>query len=45
MNKLKKLELNNIRTELKIEFTTSINIYWKNKIMNITKKDSTKMFP
>jgi len=40
-----KKELNNIRTELKIEFTTSINIYWKNKIKNITKKDSTKMFP
>jgi len=44
MNKQKK-ELNNIRTELKIEFTTSINIYWKNKITNITKKDSKKMFP
>lgn len=38
-------ELNKIKEKLKIEFTLSINKYWKNKITNITKKDSTNMFP
>jgi len=44
MRNLKK-ELDIIKTQLKIEFTTSINNYWKNKILNISKKDSAKMFP
>jgi len=34
-----------IRTELKIEFTNSINNYWKNKIENIPRNDSANMFP
>lgn len=37
-------ELNDIRAELKIEFSRSISNYWK-KVINISKKDLAKMFP
>lgn len=40
-----KKEINIIREKLKIEFSKSINIYWKNKIKNIPTNDTTKMFP
>ncbi|KYN03421.1 hypothetical protein ALC62_05739 [Cyphomyrmex costatus] len=40
-----KKDLNDLRTKLKIEFSSSISNYWKNKITNISKKDPNKMFP
>lgn len=45
--KLKNLkkELLNLKEQLKIQFASSISEYWKEKITNISKKDSVKMFP
>lgn len=40
-----KKKLEDIRTDLKKAFNTSINNYWENKIKNIPRKDSSKMFP
>lgn len=40
-----KEQLNNLRNKIKIEFTFSISKYWENKIKNISKYDSGKMFP
>lgn len=39
-----KKELYLIRNELKLEFSSSINNYWNEKISKITKKDSTNIF-
>jgi len=44
MEKLKD-ELKNIRTKLKIEFSSSINTYWKEKVENIPTNNSTNIFP
>jgi hypothetical protein len=40
-----KTKLNDIRDKLKIEFSKSINEYWKNKITKISTKSSASMFP
>ncbi|KYM92807.1 hypothetical protein ALC53_00608, partial [Atta colombica] len=40
-----KNELNDIRTDLKLELLSSINNYWKDKIGKILKNDSANMFP
>ncbi|XP_018400714.1 PREDICTED: uncharacterized protein LOC108778109, partial [Cyphomyrmex costatus] len=44
LKQLKK-EINKIKEQLKTEFSKSISNYWKEKISNITKQDSAKMFP
>jgi hypothetical protein len=44
MNRLKRM-MEDIKYRLKLEYKSTINEYWKNKIENIPSKDPKNMFP